>query len=191
MGRLIYSMQVSLDGFVQDEHGDFSWAAPEADDHDAMNDEMADVGTYLMGRRMYQMMHPWETDPALAAEGPEMARFAQMWQQADKYVWSTTLTEPLTKRTQLRTSFDPEEVRALKESSSHDLTIDGPTLAHQALAHDLVDAVRPVVYPVAIGRGLRFLPDQRLDLRLRREWRVGRGVVFLDYDVVHRTADAG
>ena len=185
MGRLIYSMQVSLDGFVQDERGDFSWAAPEADDHQAMNDAMAGVGTYLMGRRMYEMMHVWETDPAVAAEGPEAAEFAQIWQRADKIVWSTTLTEPVTTRTRLRSSFDPGEVRALKETADADLTIDGPTLAAHALRHGLVDAIMPVVYPVSIGRGLRFLPDDvRLDLALRSERGVGRGIVFLEYDVV-------
>lgn len=187
MGRLIYSMQVSLDGYVQDDTGDFSWAMPERDDHAAMNEEMSDVRTYLMGRRMYQVMEVWETDPSLAAEGPEMADFARIWRQADKIVWSTTLTEPVTARTQLRSSFDPGEVRALKESAQHDLTIDGPTLAAHALRHGLVDAIRPVVYPVVIGRGLRFLPDLRIDLRLRREWKVGRGIVFLDYDVVPPT----
>ncbi|MGO1738272.1 MAG: dihydrofolate reductase family protein [Actinomycetaceae bacterium] len=188
MGRLIYSMQVSLDGYVQDEDGDFSWAAPEADDHQAMNDEMADVGTYLMGRRMYEMMHVWETDPSLAAEGPEAAEYAQIWQRADKIVWSTTLTEPVTARTRLRSSFDVDEVRALKESSERDLTIDGPTLAAHALRHGLVDAIMPVVYPVVIGQGLRFLPDVRIDLALRRERRVGRGIVFLEYDVVRDRA---
>ncbi|MFW6598704.1 dihydrofolate reductase family protein [Propionibacteriaceae bacterium Y2011] len=185
MGRLIYSMQVSLDGFVQDDTGDFSWAAPEADDHAAMNEAIADVGTYLMGRRMYEMMHVWETDPAIAAEGPEAAEFAQIWQQADKVVYSSTLTEPVTARTELRAAFDPDEVRALKESSERDLTIDGPTLAAAALQHGLVDTILPVVYPVAIGRGLRFLPDLRIDLALRRQWTVGRGIVFLSYDVVH------
>ncbi|MGC5615026.1 dihydrofolate reductase family protein [Georgenia sp. Z1491] len=186
MGRLIYSMQVSLDGYVQDENGDFSWAAPEAGDHQAMNDAMADVGTYLMGRKMYEMMHVWETDPAIAEEGPEAAEFAQIWQRADKIVFSTTLAEPITARTGLRRTFDPDEIRALKEASDEDLTIDGPTLAAHALRHGLVDAVMPVVYPVSIGSGLRFLPDGvRLDLALRSDQVVGRGIVFLEYEVLH------
>ncbi|MGO1562791.1 MAG: dihydrofolate reductase family protein, partial [Actinomycetaceae bacterium] len=111
-----------------------------------------------------------------------------IWQRADKIVWSTTLTEPVTARTRLRSSFDVDEVRALKESSERDLTIDGPTLAAHALRHGLVDAIMPVVYPVVIGQGLRFLPDVRIDLALRRERRVGRGIVFLEYDVVRDRA---
>ncbi|MGC5629354.1 dihydrofolate reductase family protein [Georgenia sp. Z1344] len=186
MGRLLYSMQVSLDGYVQDPAGDFSWAAPEAGDHQAMNDAMSDVGTYLMGRRMYEMMHVWETDPSIAEQGPEAAEFAQIWQRADKIVFSTTLSDPITARTELRRTFDPAEIRALKDASDEDLTIDGPTLAAHALRHGLVDAVMPVIYPVSIGGGLRFLPDDlRLDLTLRRDRVVGRGIVFLEYDVVH------
>ncbi|MGO2112424.1 MAG: dihydrofolate reductase family protein [Pseudoclavibacter sp.] len=177
-------MQVSLDGFVQDDTGDFSWAYPEADDHAAMNDAMKGVGTYLMGRRMYEMMQVWETDPSVAAEGAEAAEFAGIWREATKVVWSTTLTEAVTSNTALRSTFDPDEVRALKESTDADLTIDGPTLAAEALRHGLVDAIWPVVYPVSIGRGLRFLPDDlRIDLALRRERSVGGRVMFLEYDV--------
>lgn len=183
MGRLVYSMIVSQDGFVADADGDFSWGRPAEDALAAVNDEMRDVGTYLYGRRMYELMAVWETDPAVAAQSPESQQFATLWQQTEKVVFSTTLDAVHTSRTRLATSFDPYEVRRMKAAADHDLTIDGPTLASAAFEHGLVDSVSLLICPLTLGGGLRFWPSARLQLELRSVERFERGVVRLSYGV--------
>ncbi|MGC0274330.1 dihydrofolate reductase family protein [Pseudactinotalea sp. Z1739] len=184
MARLIYSMITSLDGYVADADGDFgSWAQPDEEVLAALNDDIARVGTYLYGRRMYELMAVWESDPSLTADSPASEDFARLWQQADKVVYSTTLTQPVTERTRVHGVFDPEQVRTLKETSSADLSIDGPTLASAGLEHGLVDEIAMYICPVSLGGGLAFLPRQRLDLRLLEQRRFGNGVVRLRYAV--------
>lgn len=184
MGQLIYSMIVSLDGYVADPEGRFEWAVPDEDVLEAINSMTAQVGTFLYGRRMYQMMAVWETDPAVAAQSPQSEDFARIWQEKDKVVYSTTLDDVTTSRTRLESQFLPEDVRRLKESSSADLTVDGPTLAAHALQHGLVDQLSLLVCPITLGGGLPFLPDIRIGLKLREERRFGNGMVQLNYDVL-------
>lgn len=185
MGKLLYSMITSLDGYVADERGEFaSWARPDEEALAAVNAQTAQVGTYLYGRRMYEIMSVWETDPAVAAQSPESQNFARLWRAANKVVFSTTLQRAGTGRTVLRREFDPEYITALKASSTADLTVDGPTLAGAALRHGLVDEISMLVCPVVLGGGLRFLPRQRLALRLEDEHRFGNGVIQLTYAVV-------
>lgn len=184
MARLVYLMQVSLDGYVQGADGRFDWAVPDDVEHAVLNEETLSCGTYLLGRRMHEVMSVWETDPSLAASGPVQAEFARRWAQVDTYVWSTTLTEVTTARTQLRSRFDPDEVRAIVAGAEKDVAIEGPTLAAHAFRHGLVDSVRPILYPEILGGGLRFWPEQRLHLELRRTREFGRGRVLMDYDVV-------
>lgn len=185
MGQLLYSMITSVDGFVADRAGNFEWAVPDEEVLAAVNQETADLGTYLYGRRMYQLMAVWETDPVIAAQSPRSGEFAQLWQQAEKVVFSTTLASVETTRTTLQRHFDPAQVRALKAASSRDLSIDGPTIAAAAIRHGLVDQIRMLVCPVSLGGGLRFLPDLRLNLRLRHHRAFGNGMTQLHYDVVH------
>lgn len=185
MGNLIYSMITSLDGYVADEAGEFaSWAQPDEEALAAVNDQVSQVGTYLYGRRMYETMAVWETDPAVAAQSPGSQDFARLWQAADKVVYSGTLPQVSTARTELRREFDPAHVAALKASGTADLTVDGPTLAAEALRHGLVDEVSMLICPIVLGGGHAFLPRQRMDLRLTGEQRFGSGVVHLTYAVV-------
>lgn len=185
MGKLVYWMNCSLDGFVNDANGEFDWGAPSEEVLEAINDEMAGVSTYLYGRRIYELMRVWELDPAFAAgDSPGSARFARLWQEAEKIVYSTTLTEVNTARTRLERTFDPEAVRRLKAESAGDLTVDGPTLAAHALRHGLVDEISPLVSPVVLGGGLPFLPPGlRLDLALTDTRRFDSGAVRLSYAV--------
>lgn len=186
MGKLIYSMIVSLDGYVADADGNFaSWAQPSEEALRFLNNAMATVDTYLYGRKMYEMMAVWETDPELAASTAESARFARDWQANQKIVYSQTLRTTHTARTQLLRSFDPEHIRALKRSSDHDLTIDGPTLAAEAFRHGLVDRVMILLCPVTVGVGLAFWPQHRLKLNLQHVEQFNDGVAFLTYDVQH------
>lgn len=187
MGKLIYSMIVSLDGYVADAEGEFaSWAQPDEQVLSAINEEATAASTYLLGRRMYEMMAVWETDPEIIGQSPESTHFAHIWQRADKVVYSRTLESAHTSRTQLRSRFDPEEVAQIKADTEGDLTVDGPTLAAEALRHGLVDRIDALLCPVAVGGGLRFLPDLRLDLALRHEQRFDNGMVQLRYEVLGR-----
>ena len=184
MGKLIYAINTSLDGFSEDAAGSFDWSVPDEDVHEFYNDMMRSIGTQLLGRRMYETMAVWETEPSLAKESATMANFAAAWQDSDKLVYSTTLTDPVTKRTRIVTAFDPDEARAVKETSSADLMVGGPELAAQALRAGLVDEIRLVLSPIAVGAGKSALPtDLRLNLELIDERRFGNGAVHLAYRV--------
>ena len=184
MGRLIYLTLTSLDGFIGD--GDYSWSAPNEDVMAALTADLAEVGTYLYGRRTYETMAVWETEPSLAEESAVLADFAAAWQDSDKLVYSTTLTDPVTKRTRIVPAFEADEVRALKEASSADLLVGGPGLAAHALRAGVVDELLVMLFPVVVGAGKPALPaDLRLDLELIDERRFGNGAVHVAYRVGH------
>jgi dihydrofolate reductase len=178
---LIYSAIASLDGFVADEAGNFDWAAPDEEVHAFLNELERPVGTYLYGRRMYEVMVAWETLP-LAGQPGSMQQFAELWRAADKIVYSRTLTEVASARTRLERAFDPAAVRRLKATAERDLTVGGPELAGHALKEGLVDELQLFILPVVIGGGKRVLPDGlRLELELLDERRFGSGVVYVRY----------
>ena len=184
MGKLIYAINTSLDGFTEDATGSFDWSVPDEDVHEFYNDMMRGVGTQLLGRRMYETMAVWETDPAFAEESAVLADFAAAWCDSDKLVYSTTLTDPVTKRTRIVPTFDADEVRAVKEASSGDVLVGGPGLAAHALHAGVVDEVRLVLSPVVVGAGKPAFPtDLRLDLELVHERRFGNGAVHVAYRV--------
>ncbi|MGI5271802.1 dihydrofolate reductase family protein [Nonomuraea sp. CA-218870] len=184
MGRLIYSMITSLDGYVSDENGGYGWGAPEEESHTFINEHMRSIGTYLYGRRMYETMVFWETAHTLPDQPPFILECAEVWQAADKIVYSATLEEVSSRRTRIERSFDPESVRRLKAESDRDLSVDGPNLAAQAIAAGLVDEYQVFVGPAVVGGGTRFFPDGvRADLELLDERRFGNGVVYLHYGV--------
>ena len=133
MGKLIYSMITSLDGFVSDPAGNFGWGAPEQESHDFINHHSRSIGTYLYGRRMYETMVYWETPHAPPDQPPFILEYARIWQAADKVVYSTTLNEVASARTRIERTFDREAVRQLKAGSDLALSLDGPHLAAQAI----------------------------------------------------------
>ena len=179
MAKLIYSAIASLDGYTADADGNFDWAAPGDEVHAFVNDLERPVGTYLYGRRMYEMMVPWET---MADERPVMRDFAEIWRAADKIVYSRTLESASSARTCIEREFDPEAVRAVKASAERDLTVGGAELAGHALRAGVVDEVQLFLNPVVVGGGKRALPDGvRLGLEMLDERRFGSGVVYLRY----------
>ena len=182
MAKLIYSAIASLDGYVADEDGDFGWAAPDEEVHAFINDLYRTISTYLYGRRMYEMMVGWETDPTLAEQSPLMRDFAEIWQAPDKVVYSRTLEAVSTSKTRIERDFDPEAVRQWKASAGQDLIVGGPDLAARAFGAGLVDECHLFVAPVVVGGGKRSLPEGlRLELELMSERRFGSGVVYLHY----------
>ena len=181
MAKLIYSAITSLDGYVADEHGDFDWAAPDEELHALVNDLERPIGTYLYGRRMYEVMVAWETMPT-AGEPPVIRDYAEIWRAADKIVYSQTLAATSSARTQLERDFDIGAIRRMKERTGRDLSVGGPRLAAEAIAAGLVDEIHLFLTPVVVGGGTRALPKRvRTELALLDEHRVGNGVVHLHY----------
>lgn len=181
MGALIYSGLTSLDGYTVDASGNFDWAAPDEEVHAFVNDLERTVGTYLYGRRMYEVMSWWET---IDTEGePEVMRdFAQVWRAADKVVYSSTLAGPVTPRTRVERAFDADAVKRMKDAATSDISVGGPHLAAAAIRAGLVDEYAQFLTPVIVGGGTRFLPDDiRVDLELIDERRFAGGVVFVRY----------
>src|SRR6266571_4334829 len=151
MARLIYSAITSLDGYVADEAGKFDWAAPDEEVHSFVNDLERPVGTYLYGRRMYEVMVFWEAAHTLADQPPFMRDFAEIWRAADKIVYSKTLETVSSARTRLERDFDPEAVRQLKARAGRDITVSGPDLAAQAITAGLVDEYHLFLTPIVVG----------------------------------------
>ena len=182
MAKLIYAAIASLDGYVADEEGDFGWAEPDEEVHRFINDLERPVGTYLYGRRMYETMAGWETDPSLAEWSEPMSDFAQIWRAAEKIVYSKTLERASTERTRIERDFDPEAVRRLKALAKSDLAVGGPELASHAFAAGLVDECHLFLVPIVVGGGKRSLPDHvRFELELLSERRFHGGMVHLRY----------
>jgi dihydrofolate reductase len=181
LAKLIYSAIASLDGYVADEDGSFDWAEPDEEVHSFVNDLQRQVGTCLLGRRMYEVLVAWET---METEGqpPFIRDFAEIWRATDKIVYSATLETVSSTRTRIERAVDPEAIRQMKESAGRDLSVGGPDLAGQAIGAGIVDELHLFVTPVVVGGGTRSLPDDvRLKLRLLDERRFGNGVVSLRY----------
>ena len=184
MAKLIYSTITSLDGYVADEEGDFDWAAPDEEVHAFVNDLERKVGTYLYGRRMYEVMRYWETAHTLTDQPPVAQDYAQIWRAADKVVYSTTLETVSSARTRIERDFDPEVIRRMKERAERDISVGGPDLAAQALEAGLVDELHLFVAPIVVGGGKRSLAENvRLELELLDERRFEGGMVHLHYHI--------
>jgi dihydrofolate reductase len=183
VARLVYSAITSLDGYVTDRDGRFDWAAPDEEVHAFVNDLERGIGTYLYGRRMYEVMVAWETMP-LSGASPATADFAQVWRAAEKVVYSTTLGlgSVASARTRLERSFDADAVRSLVASSPSDVSMGGPTLAAEALRAGLVDDIHLFLTPIVVGGGTAALPEGvRLELELVAERRFAGGVVHVHH----------
>ena len=179
MAKLLYVMNVSLDGYIADEDGKFDWGAPGEEYFSFINDLLRPVGTYLYGRRLYEVMVFWETmdDPE-----PVMRDYAELWKAAEKVVYSRTLESASSQRTRIEREFEPDAVRHLKAAAERDLTVGGPTLGAHAITAGLVDEVHLFVWPVVLGGGKHFLPTRiRLQLELLDERRFGNGALYLRY----------
>ncbi len=182
MAKLIYSAITSLDGYVADENGNFDWAAPDEEVHSFVNDLERPVGTYLYGRRMYEVMTFWETAHTFAGQRPVSQDFAQIWQAADKIVFSKTLETVSSARTRIERDFDPEAVQRMKASAERDIGVGGPELAAQAIKAGLVDEFQLFLTPIVVGGGKQSLPDDVLvNLELRDVRQFASGVVYLHY----------
>jgi len=181
MAKLIYTAITSLDGYVADEAGKFDWAAPDPEVHAFVNDLEREIGTYLYGRRLFEVMAAWET---LELDGapPEIADYAGIWRSAEKVVFSSSLDAATSARTRIEREFDPVAVRRWKETADRDLSVGGPELAAAALRAGLVDECHLFLNPVVVGGGTAALPGHlKIGLELLDTRRFGNGVVHLHY----------
>jgi dihydrofolate reductase len=184
MAKLIYFMITSLDGYVADEHGEFDWAMPDEEVHRFVNDLQRPIGTYLFGRRMYEVMVYWEDATRFLGEPAFVQDFATVWQAADKIVYSRTLEQATSAKTRIERELDPDAVRRLKAQAERDMAVAGPELAAQAMRADLVDELQLVVAPVVIGGGKQALPDGvPLRLELLDQRRFTGGMTYLRYGI--------
>jgi dihydrofolate reductase len=182
MTKLIYVTNVTLDGYIEDPSGAFDFGPVDAEVFRSHTDLLQSAGTFLYGRRLYELMAVWETDATLAAQSDLMADFATAWQTANKIVYSTTLTAASTANTRIERHLDPTAVRELKAAASSDITVGGANLASQAFKAGLVDECQLYIWPTLVGGGKPALPtDARADLELIDERRFGNGVVLLRY----------
>jgi dihydrofolate reductase len=184
VAKLIYITNVSVDGYIEDPRGSFDWTEPSDEVFSFITDLVRPVGTWLYGRRLYETMAVWETEPSLAADSELSADFATVWQAADKIVYSTTLPGVSTTNTRLERRFDADAVRDLKVSATSDLTVGGAALAAHAFNTGLVDECQLFVHPVVVGAGKpAFSGDASIHLQLQEERQFASGIVYLRYAI--------
>ncbi len=184
MAKLTYSAIASLDGYIEDADGNFDWAEPDEEVHAFCNQLERAIGTYLFGRRMYEVMRVWE-DLDTPDQSPLTREFAKGWLSSDKVVYSTTLDAVTTSRTRLERRFDPDAVRAMKAAATQDISISGPNLARAAFKAGLVDEIHHFFTPIIVGGGKRSLPDDvRMKFELVEERRFAGGTVYVRYRAV-------
>jgi dihydrofolate reductase len=179
---MVYAVLASLDGYVADESGNFDWAAPGEDVHRFINELERSVGTYLFGRRMYEVMAVWQDFPDIEQEPEVIREYAAIWQSADKIVYSETLTAVTTPKTRLERTFDPESVRTLVANQEQNVSIGGPTLAAHALRAGIVDDIHLFIVPHIVGGGTACWPaGTGFALDLVQQERFSDGTVYLQY----------
>lgn len=184
MGKLIYAAITSLDGYIEDKDGGFGWAMPDDEVHSCINNLQEDIGTFLLGRRMYQTLQVWEEFYGKTDLIKVMRDYATLWHGTDKVVFSKTLEEVSTSRTRIERVFDPETIRRMKADADHDLSVGGAELGGQALRAGLVDQIHLFISPVLVGGGKPALPEiKETRLELLGQQRFGNGVVHLHYAV--------
>lgn len=191
MGKLIYLMTTSLDGYAADKDGNFDWAVPSEEVHQFVNDQLRNVGTILMGRNLYETMKVWDEIPTEGTGGPmdgpspAMNDYAKIWQAANKIVYSTSLTNVAIANATIERSFDLQAIQKLVAESDKDFDIGGPHLAAQAIGANIIDEYHQIIVPVMIGNGLPWLPkDVNVELELTDMRRFENGFVHLQYNKV-------
>ena len=185
MRKLIYSMGVSLDGFIAGPDGDIGWSRPDEELHRFHNEQARAADTQLYGRRLYEVMRYWETAEEKNPSDPEHEReFARIWKATRRLVFSRTLEQARGGAELVRTDL-AETVAELKAQSGGEIAVGGAGLAASLMPLGLIDEYRQFVYPVVLGAGTPFFPplDARIPLRLAGTRTFGSEVVYLRYEV--------
>lgn len=188
MGKLIYLITTSLDGYAADKNGNFNWSRPSEEVHTFVNDQLRNVGTILMGRNLYETMKVWDDIPTEGTGGPmdgpsdAMNDYAKIWRAANKIVYSTTMTDLAIANATIERSFDPLAIQKVVAASDKDFDIGGPHLAAQAIKAGIVDEYHRIITPVIIGAGNFWLPtDVKSKLKFVGLREFKNGFVHLQY----------
>ena len=182
MAKLIYSAFASLDGYVADETGHFDWAELDEEAYGFINSREKQIGTYLLGRKMYETMAVWETPDALRHLTAAALEYTPIWQAAEKIVYSTTLETVSAPKTRLERRFNADVVRELKSRATRDIAVGGPTLAAHAIRAGLVDEYDLLIAPIIAGGGNPYLPGKvSVKLELLDERRFDNDIVHVRY----------
>jgi dihydrofolate reductase len=182
MGRVIFSMSASADGYVTDPDGSIGWTVPTDELHLFHNEQVRELGGHLLGRRLYETMLPWETDPSLSDS--EIGRdFAEIWKALPKVVFSRTLDRVEGSNVRLAEGDLADELAALRARDDRDVAVGGATLAADAARHGLIDEYRPFVVPVVLGGGTPFFAPSgdRVPLELVETHTFTGGVTYMRY----------
>jgi dihydrofolate reductase len=182
MRKLVYYMTVSLDGFIAGPNGEIDWSAPDEELHRFHNEQTRQMGTYLLGRRLYEEMLYWETADEEPSAADYELEFARVWKATPKIVFSTTL-EKVEGNARLVRDGVAEEVARLKEQPGKDLSVGGAGLASTFIELGLIDEYRLFVSPVVLGGGTPYFPAraERINLELVETQTFGSRVVYLRY----------
>jgi dihydrofolate reductase len=197
---LVYSMNVSVDGFIADREGAFGWTVPDEEQFRFHTAQVRELGGYLLGRRLYETMLPWETDPSMRdnelgdprapVPAEAAAAFADLWSAIPKIVFSRTL-DSVQGNARLAEASLAEEAAAALAATGKDVSIGGAGLAAAAIELDLVDELRMLRHPVAVGGGTPFLPPvtEEIALDLIETTTVGSRVIYERYGRVRDESD--
>ncbi|MFI5259151.1 MAG: dihydrofolate reductase family protein [Candidatus Limnocylindrales bacterium] len=186
MGKLVYSMSVSLDGFVETPDRSLDWVLIDEELHSFFNDEAREMSAFLYGRRLYELMvKSWPTAATDHAATPAMVEFARIWKDKPKIVFSRTL-ERVEWNSRLVRTDAVEEVARLKALPGFDMSVGGPTTASPLIRAGLIDEYRLFVHPVILGAGAPYFPapEGRLGLKLLETRTFTSGVVYLRYEAI-------
>ena len=191
MGKLIYLISTSLDGYVADKNGNFEWARPSEEVHTFVNDTVRDVGTSLLGRNMYETMKVWDDIPTEGTSGPmdgpseAMNDYARIWRATKKIVYSASLSDVTIANATIERSFDPVAIQKLVAASGYDFAVGGPHLAAEAIRAGIVDEYHQIIAPIMIGSGNYWLPKNvKIKLELTDVRKFKNGFVHLQYNKV-------
>ncbi len=182
MGKLIYLLTTSVDGYVSDKSGNFDFTTPSEEVHRCINENLRNVGTFLFGRKVYELMKVWDAMPA-NDESEATNEFAEIWRGASKIVYSSSLSEVTTDNTSLERVFDLEEIQKMMSESDKDFNIGGPHLATSAIKANIIDEYHQFIAPVILGNGTNWLPENMTSqLELTALQKFDNGTVHLQYN---------
>jgi dihydrofolate reductase len=182
MRKLIYSMTMSLDGYIAGPGGNIDWSAPDEELHRFHNDQVRELGVHLLGRRLYETMVYWETADQDPSASEVTVDFARIWQALPKVVFSKTL-DRVEGNTRLASAGVVEEVARLKEEPGGDLAVGGAGLASELIERNLIDDYHVFICPILLGGGTPYFPamERRIELELLETRTFAGGVEYLHY----------
>jgi len=184
MGKLIYTALMSLDGFISDDVGNFDWAEPQEDVHRYINILEDKINLVLYGRKMYEILSVWENIPDIENQQEYIKEYERAWKKQREIVFSSKISAVSTLNTELMRSFDRDEIVRIKKDESGDIGIGGANLASQALDLGLVDELMIFIYPILIGKGIKWLSTNKpVHLEIMNEKKFKNGVVMIHYSV--------